>query len=152
YFRAGATRTERDAFGTTPEVSDTSLVAGAGVSWNYQVTRIVLDVLRSQEPSSAGVVETRDELRFRINRDLKPRLGAFIGLRGLRSEGAVEDVATVRDREYLTGTAGFEWRMSRQYTLRGAYDYAWQEFEGDPSDAQSNAVTLSVIYEPRRVN
>jgi hypothetical protein len=152
YFRAGATRTERDAFGTTPKVSDTSLTAGAGVSWNYQVTRIVLDLLRSQEPSSAGVVETRDELRFRVNRDLRPRLGAFFSLRALRSEGAVEDVADVRDREYLTGTAGLEWRMSRQYTLRGAYDYAWQEFEGDPSDAQSNAVTLSVIYEPRRVN
>jgi hypothetical protein len=32
----------------------------------------------------------------------------------------------------------------------GAYHYDWQEFEGGLTDATSNQINFSVIYEPRR--
>jgi len=131
-------------------VSETAVVGGVGAAWTYEVTELVLDAVRSVSPSSSGVVVDRDELRFRVRREVKPRLAAFANLRSIRTVGSVEEVAAVRDRDYLTARVGFEWRMNRPTRVLGAYDYAWQEFEGEPSDAASNAISLSFVYEPRR--
>ncbi len=30
---------------------------------------------------------------------------------------------------------GFEWRLTRQFALEGAYEYKWQKYEGDPTNA-----------------
>jgi hypothetical protein len=165
YARLGAESTGRDVRALDPQrnpitvsVSDTAIVGGIGAAWTYEVTQILLDAVRSVSPSSAGVVVERNELRFGMRRDVRARLAVFANLRGVRTQGAVERIADVRDRDYLTGRIGFEWRMSRPLRVLGAYDYAWQEFEaeqlelipGEPSDATSNAVSLSFIYEPRR--
>lgn len=131
-------------------VSETAFVGGVGAAWTYEVTELVLDAVRSVSPSSSGVVVDRDELRFRVRREVKPRLAAFANLRSIRTVGSVEEVAAVRDRDYLTARVGFEWRMNRPTRVLGAYDYAWQEFEGEPSDATSNAISISFVYEPRR--
>lgn len=151
YFRVGGSRAKRDAVGTSPSTSTSSFNGGAGVAWTFQVTQLVLDVLRSTVPSSAGAVVNRDELRFRVNRAFQPRLSGFFALRGVRSSGVENDVAPVRDRDYVTARAGFEWRANRQFSVVGAYDYAWQEFSGEPHDAVSNGVNLSLVYEPRRL-
>ena len=92
----------------------------------------------------------RNEIRFRVTRAVQPRLNAFLSLRGIQTQGAVEDIIGVRDRKYLAGQTGFEFRATRQVSVLGSYDYAWQEFEGEPSDAASNAVMFSLVYEPRR--
>jgi hypothetical protein len=152
YFRAGVTRSERDSTGTSPTISDTAFSGGVGVAWRWQVTDLVIDAVRSAGPSSSGSVVNRDELRFRISRAMSPRMAGHVALRGVRTEGAVEDLLVVRDRKYAAATAGLEWRWSRQYALLGSYNYAWQEFEGEPADATSNGVSLSVVYEPRRGN
>jgi hypothetical protein len=152
YFRAGVTRSERDSIGTTPTISDTAFSGGVGVAWRWQVTDLVIDAVRSAGPSSSGSVVNRDELRFRVTRAMSPKMAGHLALRGVRTEGAVEDLLLVRDRKYAAATAGLEWRWSRQYALLGSYNYTWQEFEGEPADATSNGVTLSVVYEPRRSN
>jgi hypothetical protein len=94
----------------------------------------------------------RDEVRFSLNRDFTPRVSGFVGLRGIRTSG-VEGTGLnqVRERKYYTGRTGFEWRMTRAYSLEGAYEYKWQKYQGDPTDASSNGVTLSVVYQPRRL-
>ncbi len=152
YFRAGVTRSERDSTGAAASISDTAFNGGVGVSWRWQVTELVLDAVRSAGPSSSGSVVNRDELRFRLTRAMSPRMAGHVALRGVRTEGAVDDVLLVRDREYAAASAGLEYRWSRQFALRGSYNYTWQELEGEPADATSNGVTLSVVYEPRRVN
>jgi hypothetical protein len=153
YFRAGLTRTERDSTGATPTLSDTAFNGGVGVAWRWQVTDLVIDAVRSAGPSSSGSVVNRDELRFRITRAMSPKMAGHLALRGIRTESAVDDdVLPLRDRKYAAATAGLEWRWSRQYALVGSYNYTWQEFEGEPADATSNGVSLSVVYEPRRGN
>jgi hypothetical protein len=149
YFRAGVTRSERDSSGTIPTLSDTSFNGGVGVAWRWQVTDLVIDAVRSAGPSSSGSVVNRDELRFRITRAMSPKMAGHLALRGVRTEGAVEELL-VRDRKFAAASAGLEWRWSRQYALVGSYNYTWQEFEGEPADATSNGVSLSVVYEPRR--
>ena len=104
-------------------------------------------------PSSQGAVVDRDELRFRLSRAFSPRVSGFVAARGIRTEG-LDETSTgtqVRTRKYYTGRTGFEWRMNRQYALLGAYEFKWQEYEGEPNDATSNGVTLSVVYQPRRL-
>jgi hypothetical protein len=151
YFRAGVTRSERDSSGLTPKISDTAFTGGAGVAWRWQVTDLVIDAVRSAGPSSSGAVVNRDELRFRITRAMSPKMAGHLALRGIRTESAVEELV-LRDRDYAAASAGLEWRWSRQYSLVGTYNYTWQEFEGEPADATSNGVSLSVVYEPRRAN
>jgi hypothetical protein len=152
YFRVGGNRSERDATATTDDVSASSFNGGAGVAWNFQVTRIVIDALRTTVPSSQGTIVDRDELRFRAVRAFSPRVSGFLALRGIRTEGLDEAGTNVRDRKYYTGRAGFEWRLSRPVSLEGAYEYKWQEYEDQLDNATSNGVTLSVVYQPRRRN
>jgi hypothetical protein len=152
YFRVGSNRAERDGTGTQPDVSASSFNGGVGVAWDLQVTRIVIDALRSTVPSSAGEVVNRDELRFRLTRDFSPRVSGFVAARGIHTEGVEDAGASVRDRKYYTGRTGLEWRVSRQYSLEGAYEYKWQEFQDEPNSATSNGVTLSLVYQPRRLN
>ena len=45
---------------------------------------------------------------------------------------------------------GFEWRWLRQWSLIGSYNYRWQEYEDEPSDADSSAFLIGIVYEPKR--
>ena len=165
YFRAGGNRASHDVVTTIPPAipggpttstssreSDSSFNGGAGVAWNYQLTRVLFDLLRSTAPSSQGAIVNRDELRFSFERDFSPLFTGFLGLRGIHTNGLNSNGATeVRERKYYTGRTGFDWHISRTYTIEGAYEYRWQKYQGDPTDASSNGVTLSLIYQPRRL-
>jgi len=151
YFRLGSNRAERDASGTAARVSTTNINGGVGVAWTFEVTSIVLDALRSTSPSSQGAVVNRDELRLRLSRAFSPRVSGYVAARGIRTSGVDNAVVNVRERKYYTGRTGFEWRMTRQLSLDGSYEYKWQEYKGDPTDASSNGVMLSVVYQPRRL-
>jgi hypothetical protein len=146
YFRLGANRADGQAGAIS--TSTTGAVGGAGIRWAYQTTEIVVDALRGFEPSSVGAVTTRDELRFRMTRALRPRLQGFVGARGVHMSGATQQVIAVQSRSYVTATAGLEWRASLNYRIAGTYDYEWVRFEGQPT-ASSNAVTLSLVYQPQ---
>lgn len=152
YFRVGGNRAELDSSGTSSGQSTSSFNGGAGVAWNFQVTRVLIDALRSTSPSSQGAIVNRNELRFSLQRDFSPRVTGFLGFRGIHTSG-VENVGTteVLERKYYTGRTGFEWHVTRAYSIQGAYEYKWQKYEGDVTNADSNGVTLSVIYQPRRL-
>lgn len=151
YVRAGASHSTHDATGSTAEISTTSFNGGVGAQWNLQTTQIVLDALRATSPSSSGAVLNRDEVRFRVTHTFDPRFSGYLGARAIRTDGLSDQVNPVRERKYATGTAGFEWRANRQFSLHGAYTYTWQKYEFTPTAANSNGVVLSVVYEPRRL-
>jgi hypothetical protein len=151
YVRLGGNHSERNASGIDPKISDSSVNGGVGVAWNFQVTHIVIDALRTTSPSSQGVVVNRDEVRLRLARDFSPRVIGVLALRGIRTNGVGSSADEVRERKYYTSRAGFEWRMTRQFSLEGGYEYKWQEYEGDPTSASSNGATLSLVYQPRRL-
>ena len=145
YFRLGAVRSVADF--PTGNISTTGVTGGAGVSWTFQVTQYVLDALRGVSPSSSGAVEDHSEVRFRVVRAFRPRLSGFIGVRAIRLRGAVGQAVEVQGSDYLAGTGGFEFQMTRNYRLAGEYDYTWQRFQGEPN-AAANAVALSIVYQP----
>ena len=47
-----------------------------------------------------------------------------------------------------TGDVGLQWYWQEEFSLRCAYDYTWQEFRDEGTDATSSGAVLSVIYQP----
>jgi hypothetical protein len=146
YARVGVDRSVANAATGGGTVASTGAVGGAGVSWSYQTSEWVVDALRSLEPSAYGVVLTQNEFRGRYSRTLQPRLKGYVALRGISVSGA-QTGAGVQNRDYAAAETGFEFQVSRNYKLTGAYDYTWQRYQGEPT-ARSNTVTLSIVYQP----
>jgi len=151
YFRGAATHVDRDATASNSKLSATGFNGGAGVAWNYQVTQILVDLLRTTSPSSVGAVLYRNEVRFRVNHSFDPRFTGYLALRGIRTEDIKGSATSGGDRKYATASTGFEWRFRREFSFTGSYDYKWQKFASEPDNAISNGFRLSLVYEPRRI-
>ena len=146
YLRIGADKLQaKTATGT---VGTTGITGGAGLIWTYQITQVVLDALRSMSPSAAGAEVVHDEVRFRVLHAFQPRFSGFLGVRGVRLRGASTRQSLAIDGEnYAAAEVGCDYQITMSYRLEAAYDYTWQHFEGS-SAAASNAVRLSLIYQP----
>jgi hypothetical protein len=145
YVRFGAQETK-------PEngASDTNFIGGAGGQWASQRNRLFLDFTRSVGPVSAGTVVERYQLRLRLDHDVSQRFSLRAGARLSRDE-EVQD-GTYPTREYAIGELGFEWRWLRALSLTGTYNYRWQEYEDEPSDASASAFMIGLVYEPKRAD
>ncbi|MGH8220021.1 MAG: hypothetical protein ACREUT_15880 [Steroidobacteraceae bacterium] len=149
YARAGVGATRgQSAEGRTVTLTD--FEGGIGARWTYQITDVVVDLLRTAVPSSFGVLVNQDELRFRVTRRFTPMVAGFFALRGIRTVAAESQATNVPNRSYATGSAGLEWRITRDYSLEASYSYAYQKYENDPLHAASNTLGVSIVYEPHR--
>jgi hypothetical protein len=148
YLRGGFNRVEiADSAGDLDWESGFS--GGGGVRWQFEVTSILVDATHYLDPNSTGSVVTRDQLQFWLSRRFAPMFSMHIGARGIQDR-AVGDASEFRDRKYATGTLGLDWRFTRQFSLVAGYTYVWREYEDRPSAADSNALRLGVVYEPKR--
>jgi hypothetical protein len=144
YIRLGAQQTEPEN-GT----SDTNVIAGIGGRWSSQRNALFLDFTRSVGPIAAGTVVERHQFRVRIDHDVSPRLSMLLGARASRDE-EIDVGGTQPTREYAIAEAGFEWRILRAFALTATYNYRWQEYEDEPSDASANGFLIGLVYEPKR--
>jgi hypothetical protein len=142
FLRAGA---QQVSLATGADV--TAWVAGGGINWIAGRNEIFADIARSVAPSSAGAVITRDQLRLSVERAMTPRLSLIAGLRGIHDD-EVDDSETFTARSYATADLGLQWRWQEEFSLRVAYDYTWQEFDGAANDARSSGAMVSIIYQP----
>jgi hypothetical protein len=127
----------------------TSITGGAGAQWTWQVTELFIDALRDVEPTGLGYAVSRNQLRLRLERRFTERLAGFVGVRTIYDDPVNEAVlpSTARDSHYNYGTTGFEWRFTREFTMTGAYEFTSIH---NVATGQSNAVRLSLIWEPKR--
>jgi hypothetical protein len=146
YARLGAQETKLDRSGASSEMN---VIAGAGGRWTWPTTNLFADLTRTVGPTSAGAIVERTQLRLRLQRAIRPRFSIMAGARGSRDE-AIDDVSSYPTRKYLTGEMGFDWRLTRTWSMVGVYRYIWQEYSDEPSDRSSNAISLGVVYEPGR--
>ncbi|HEX7012167.1 MAG TPA: outer membrane beta-barrel protein [Steroidobacteraceae bacterium] len=144
YIRLGAQRTEPER-----RQSDTNVIAGIGGRWTSPRNTLFLDLTRTVGPVAAGTIVERHQLRLRIDHDISPRLALLLGARASRDE-EIDEAGTYPTREYVTAEAGLEWRVARSFALTAVYNYRWQEYEDEPSDASANGFLIGVVYEPRR--
>ena len=157
YLRVGAERSNFSgsvpAENGEPAVSNvpasTSVTGGAGAQWTWQVTELFIDAMRDVEPTGLGYAVSRSQLRLRLERRFTPRFAGFVGARTIYDDpvnaAALPNVAHVQ--HYNFGTTGFEWRVTRQFAMTGAYEFTNIH---NVTTAESNAVRLSLVYEPHR--
>jgi hypothetical protein len=152
YLRAGAARTDFSAVpGETSSSNSTNWTGGAGTQWTYSVTEIFLDAIRSVSPTAQGYAVNQDLLRLRLAQRFTPRLAGFVGVRAIYQDPLPGTVApNAHSQHYNFATAGFEWRVERQFSLIGDYDFTDYRYAGATSTGRANAVRLSIVYEPHR--
>jgi hypothetical protein len=130
------------------KVSSTGFTGGIGVDLRYQITEITIDAMQALTPSAEGAVVIDDEVRFRVLHAFRPRFSGFLGARGMRLRGVSNTLGlAVQGQDYAAAEAGFDYQITQNYRLEGAYDFTWQRFPGEPT-ASSNAVRLAIIYQP----
>ena len=146
YLRVGASRVQANTvIGTT---STTGFTGGAGVQWRYQITEVVLDLLRNYSPSSAGAEIVNDELRFRVLHAFEPRLAGYFAARAVRLRGASsQPQLAIVGEDYFTAEAGVTYQFTMSFRVEAGYTYTWQRFQGEAS-AGSNAIAVAFIYQP----
>jgi hypothetical protein len=151
YVRVGGVRsTFEQVAGAAPAPATTGVVAGAGMNWTYQLTQLFLDATRSVQPNGTGYTVDRDQLRLTLTRLFSATLTGQIAGTALR-DAPTQSTILFADRTYATALLGLKWRFRRAWTLNGQYTFASQHFASvPPTTGTSNAIVLSIIYEPNR--
>ena len=163
YVRVGVDHTQFDqpagSFGPAPTPTPTTSTApgsansfsgGLGIDRKFRTSELFADLLRSVAPNSGGGVVAQDELRLRLEHQIGPRSAVFIGVRGIKESALGSNAAFTNDR-YVTGSAGFEWRLTRQFSVTSQYIYTSRTTEGFIATAKSNAIAVSLVYDPHRL-
>jgi len=146
YARIGDNRTQANT--TVGTVSANGVTGGVGVEWRYQITEVVLDVLRGLSPSDAGSEVVNNEARFRVLRAFSPRLSGYLAGTFVQVRGASDQaLLAIASENYYTAEVGSDYQITQNYRVEVKYDLMWQRFEGQAS-AHSNAVAVSFIYQP----
>jgi hypothetical protein len=146
----GAQQTEFDT--ATGTESETNFRFGIGAERSWTVTRMFVDAMYGVDPSATGSVVNRALLNFRLSRDFTQRTTGRVGLLYINDDPVGDDVSQVANRQYASAILGLTYRLSRQFGLSFDYTYTWQDFDDITGDAMSNAVIVSLVWEPGRRN
>jgi hypothetical protein len=146
YLRGGASRVKIDDEDASWE---NSFNGGVGVKWTFEVTEVFAELNHYIDPSPAGQLVNRDQLRFELLRHFSERSTINLAARAIRDGKARAD-STLEERRYFSGIAEYEWRFRREWSVFGGYEYTWREYEDDPSYAHSNRLFVGVRFQPNR--
>lgn len=153
YLRVGVNRSTFSAAGTLTSTAvppqSTNVSAGAGTHWTYQVTEVFVDLMRSVNPTALGYAVEESQLRLRLARRFTPRFAGFLGARVILDSPFAGVTVNVPSQHYEYATAGFEWRVTRVFSVISEADLTKFTYVG-PS-ARSDAIHVSLVYEPHRL-
>jgi hypothetical protein len=152
YLRVGAMRTDVTgsiAGASAASTSTTTATGGAGARWTFVLTEIFVDLTRDAEPTGQAYLVNRNQLRLRVARRFTPRLAGFLGARAIHDDPVTGSApSTVVAQRYNYGTVGFEWRVGREFSVIGAYDFT--DYHQSGPSAQASTGRVSLVYEPHR--
>lgn len=139
------------------EGSHTAFLFGLGLRTDVsEITSWNVNLGRSVQPNGTGFLVERDEFLVAVDHAFGPRLTGQLGARLFRNE-AVDDDVMFTDRDYARVQGELRWAFTPTWSLFGAYQYTWQDFErqelltgtGREGTASANAVTLGITYQGR---
>jgi hypothetical protein len=128
--------------------SATSVSGGAGISRKFVAYDLFVDFSRSVTPDSAGAVVARSDLRVRLEHKFSDRTSGYVGFRGIDQQALGNSVGFTAQR-YGQAALGVEWRLLRQFSIISEYAYSNLK-DANAQSAGSNAVTITLRYEPHR--
>jgi hypothetical protein len=129
--------------------SATSVSGGLGISRKFVTYDLFADFARSVSPDSAGDVVVRNDLRLRLEHKFSGRTSGYVGLRAI-DQSALGNSVTFIGQRYGQGAIGVEWRIYRQFSIISEYAYTSLKESNTPQSPGSNAVTITLRYEPHR--
>ncbi len=129
--------------------SATSVSGGLGMSRKFVTYDLFADFSRSVSPDAAGDVVVRNDLRVRLEHKFSGRTAGYVGLRGIDQQALGNAVNFVGQR-YGQAALGVEWRIYRQFSVISEYAYTTLKEANFPQAPGSNAVTITLRYEPHR--
>jgi hypothetical protein len=129
--------------------SATSVSGGLGISRKFVAYDLFADYSRSVSPNSAGAVVARDDLRVRLEHKFTGRYSGYVGLRGIH-QSALGTAVGFTGQRYGQAAVGVEWRILRQFSVISEYAYTTLKDANALQAAGSNAVTISLKWEPHR--
>lgn len=128
--------------------SATSVSGGLGISRKFVAYDLFADYSRGVSANSAGTVVARDDLRVRLEHKFNARYSGYVGLRGINQQALGTSVGFTGQR-YGQAALGVEWRLYRAFSIISEYAYTTLK-DANAQAAGSNAVTISLKYEPHR--
>lgn len=149
---AGAAWTWKDAAGTTPRSTVTSLVTRGSLCYLGQHERACLDYHRNPQPTAQGGVRGSDRLGFSYRRDVSRRDRVTLGASYARSSSSVASSGSAfPEVEFGGGTARYERRLSPRTNayVEVGYDRLYRSDLKVPA-RKSVAVGLSFTLGDRR--
>lgn len=149
---AGAVQIDSDfvVSGIPGSESENAFVGGVGLTRDYEISRLVLDLRHTVDPAGGSFLTERTQLRVRFSRQLSQLVTGRMSLR-VQTTNSVPSSDFVLDRDQGRLRLGLEWQLNRNWSLVTDYAYTVQEFEGQ-NDASSNSVGLGFRYAPPRRN
>jgi hypothetical protein len=148
YAKLGVERTSFD-LAQYGKSSATSASGGLGISRKFVTYDLFADYSRSVSPNSAGAVVARDDLRVRLEHKFSGRYSGYMGLRGI-NQSALGTAIGYTSQRYGQAAIGVEWRIYRPFSVICEYAYTNLKDANALQTAGSNAVTISLKYEPHR--
>jgi len=130
--------------------SATTVTGGIGISRKFIAYDLFADFARSVSPDSYGTLVVRNDLRTRLEHKFSGRTSGYVGLRYVNQVDLGNSAGFVGQR-YGQAALGVEWRIYRQFSIISEYVYTtYKQYAGNAQAAGSNAVTISLKYQPHR--
>ena len=136
--------------GPIQSILGNNVSGGIGISRKFIAYDLFADFARSVSPDSYGTVVARNDLRMRLEHKFSARTSGYVGLRGINQVALGNSIGFMGQR-YGQAALGVEWRIYRQFSIISEYAYTtYKAYTGGAQAAGSNAVTISLKYEPHR--
>ena len=100
---------------------------------------------RALTPSSSGEVNEQDRINFQYSRKLTETLSANVNASYQQSTSALQD--SNDEREYITVSPSIKWQFERNLGLTIGYNHRQQKRSEEGTDAKSNAVFMTLLYD-----
>lgn len=123
--------------------SSSGLAINASIEQALETLDWSVSYSRSLSPQADGDLNERDDLQVRLRQEFSQRLSGTLDGR-YYEDGAVGDSGQ-NERKFFRLAAGLNWRLDRNWTLGGRYQFRRNENSvGDA--AESNAVFITLTY------
>lgn len=131
--------------------SDSAVVGNISLVRSLETVTYLLRFSRSVSPGGNGRVSERDSFNLNIRKKFTERVSGSVGLRSTSTDDIVNTAQSIGGRDLLQLSAQLKVAISRAFTVEANYRYNDIERPADGGSADSNSITLWLVYRPTAI-
>lgn len=131
-----------------PDDDSTGLLLEGRLTFREERYEVEAKVINEPQPTGSGTLYARSRLDLSYLYQVSERSNFDLALI-LGQQSAVES-AINNDRDFARIRLKLDYRITGDWYVAGTYQYSYQDREQESGDASSNAVYLSLIYQPEK--